>query len=62
VKNIMQPICKYRCGTSDFPGCGHCFERKKPGPIVCTKCGHKYVDWINYKEVFTYLEKKNKKE
>lgn len=38
--------CKYTCLK-----CKHYFEKEAPGPgsVTCPKCGHLYVDWINYK-------------
>ena len=42
--------CKYRC-----QGCGHKFEREKPGPVECPECKHPYIDWLNYKEVLREL-------
>jgi len=42
--------CKYRCQK-----CGHRFEIEKPGPVNCPKCGHLYIDWLNFKEVLRKL-------
>ena len=38
--------CKYRCQK-----CRYEFERGNPGSVVCEKCKHTYVDWLNFKEV-----------
>lgn len=43
--------CKYRCQE-----CKHEFEREIPGPIICEKCSHKYIDLLNYKEVLKHLK------
>ena len=44
----MKNKCKFMCGTEDFPGCDFKFETDKPQPVICPKCGHLYVTWINY--------------
>jgi rRNA maturation endonuclease Nob1 len=41
---------RYRCQK-----CRHCFEKSKPGPVVCNNCGHLYIDWLNFKEVLESL-------
>lgn len=43
--------CKYRCQQ-----CGYEFEEEKPGPVICKKCGHLYIDWLNFKEVIKSLK------
>lgn len=47
--------CKYTCLK-----CGHYFERESPGPVKCPKCGHPYVDWINYRGFPKYGKKEAK--
>lgn len=37
-------IAKYKCN-----GCSHEFEHP-PKPTQCPKCGHEYVDWVNFKD------------
>jgi len=43
--------CQYRCQQ-----CKHEFETEKPGPVTCSKCGHLYIDWLNFKEVIKSLK------
>ncbi len=58
-KNLKFPDCKYRCQKCDFRWHGY---RKDPTPpafyidsssggvgaTICPKCGHEYIDWVNY--------------
>jgi Zn finger protein HypA/HybF involved in hydrogenase expression len=42
--------CKFECMK-----CRHRFERAKPGPTGCPKCGSDYVEWLNAREVLKAL-------
>jgi rRNA maturation endonuclease Nob1 len=44
------PRSKYRCQKCEFY-----FENERPGPTICPKCGHNYVDWLNHIEVLKAL-------
>ena len=37
---------KYQCQK-----CEHKWEEANPGPTECPKCGHLYVDWLNFQEM-----------
>lgn len=37
---------KYNCLRCNF------YFEGNPGPTVCPRCGHKYVKWLNYEEMF----------
>jgi hypothetical protein len=50
--DIKLPPSKYVCQSCKFY-----FERSRPGPITCIRCGHKYVDWINSQEVLKVIWK-----
>ena len=43
--------CKYRCQQ-----CKYEFEEEKPGQVTCPKCGHLYIDWLNFKAVIKSLK------
>ena len=43
---IEELECKYKCRK-----CNHEFKNKEPGPTQCPKCGHLYVDWLNWEEI-----------
>jgi len=55
VTNI--PKSKYKCLNIR---CKQYFEREKPGPIVCPKCEHLYVKWLNHEEVLSAIHKREK--
>jgi len=46
----MNLIAKYKCMK-----CKHKWEGK-PGPVICPKCNHIYVKWLNLKEVMDQIE------
>lgn len=35
--------------------CGYEFSKENPGQVTCEKCGHFYIDWLNFKEVIKSL-------
>ena len=46
----MNLIAKYKCMK-----CKHKWEGK-PGPVICPKCSHVYVEWLNHKEIMDQIE------
>ena len=38
------PLQKLKCKK-----CGYSWEQK-PKPTCCIKCGHEYVEWVNYED------------
>lgn len=44
------PRSKYRCQK-----CGFHFDRENPGPVICPKCNHNYIDWENAQEVLKII-------
>ena len=51
------PVSKYICEQCKFY-----FEREKPGPVSCPRCGYNYIDWINSNEVLKVIWKRREKE
>lgn len=46
----MNYIAKYKCLKCNYKWKG------KPGPVICPKCSHVYIKWLNLKEVLDQIE------
>ena len=46
----MNLIAKYKCLK-----CKHKWE-EKPGPVICPKCNHVYVKWLNLQKIMELIE------
>ena len=48
-------MAKYKCGTKDWAGCKLEFElpvvEMVGRGVVCPRCNHKYLQWLNYDEL-----------
>ena len=45
-------IAKYKCLKCNYRWEGI------PGPVICPRCSHVYVKWLNLKEVLDQIELK----
>lgn len=45
-------IAKYKCLK-----CKHKWEGKS-GPVICPRCSHLYVKWLNHKEIIDQIKLK----
>ena len=50
--------CWYKCGTGNFRGCKYVFKMDKPRMVICPKCQHDYITWLNFDALMKWLEKK----
>lgn len=46
--------CKYECYE-----CKHQWGEWAPGAVICPKCHHIYVHWLNYWEVLHQIDPQN---
>lgn len=46
----MIPKSKYKCQR-----CFYTFELDSPRQLLCSNCGHNYIDWLNSTEVLAKL-------